>query len=230
MFDAAATEMACVHNMLIRGLNAIYLQAPFISPRDEKSFLHFVNVWVLFLDSHHTREEQVYFPLVEELAGKKGIIDINAEQHHAFETGAEKFITYIQACTEGKEPYIGNKIVQLIDGFGPILVEHLEDEIPTLLSLRRFGDRMMGLHERLAREGEKHLRETGLFRAAVWCLATHDLNYEAGIHRHLPLEPSFLLWVPRNVAWWLNGDWWKFAPCDRQGNMQPLYVKSSKAT
>lgn len=45
-----ANEMALVHNVLIRALNCIYLQAPNIkNPKDITDFLTFMHSWSLFL-------------------------------------------------------------------------------------------------------------------------------------------------------------------------------------
>jgi hypothetical protein len=229
MFTDVATEMVCVHNMLIRGLNAIYLQAPSISPKDEQSFLHFTEQWLKVLHSHHHGEEEDFFPLLERLTGEKGIMDANVEQHHAFEKGVSKFETYICACLNGTEKYNGIKVTEIVDEFGLILREHLADEIPTLLGLRRFGDKLACLKQMFEKEGEKHMKEVGMFSGAVWCLAVHDFGYENGIHRNFPPAPGIILWVLRNLAWWLHSDWWKFAPCDRQGELKPLYASARKS-
>ncbi|ORY61426.1 hemerythrin HHE cation binding domain-containing protein [Pseudomassariella vexata] len=229
MFTAAATEMACVHNMLIRGLNAIWLQAPYITEKDEKAFLHFINVWHLLLQTHHTGEEDTFFPLLAEMTGEKEIMKANVEQHHAFEKGVLCLISYVSACLTNQVEYNGARIVQLVDSFASVLVEHLSDEIPTLLDLRCFGDKLAGMPEKLAKEGEKHMKAMGLFKGAVFCLATHDLAYEGGLHTNFPPIPKVLLWALRNLGWYVHSDWWRFAPCDRQGKMRPLYAAITKA-
>jgi hypothetical protein len=57
---------------------------------------------------------------------------VNLEQHHAFHAGfetIEKYFTQIQ-----KEPasYDCEKVVGLIEEFGPVFLQHLCDEIETL--------------------------------------------------------------------------------------------------
>jgi hypothetical protein len=57
---------------------------------------------------------------------------VNLEQHHAFHAGfetIEKYFTHVQ-----KEPdsYDCEKVVGLIDEFGPVFLQHLCDEIETL--------------------------------------------------------------------------------------------------
>lgn len=131
MFDQLASEMALVHNMLVLGLNAIYLQAPHIKPADEKGFLNLIRIWYGMLHHHHSDEETSFFPIVEDMVGEKGIMDANVEQHHAFHEPLHAFHACFEAFAAGEEKYDGNRLVELIDAFGPVLVQHLADEIPT---------------------------------------------------------------------------------------------------
>jgi hypothetical protein len=158
LFDKCATEMACVHNLMVRNLNAIYLQAPHILPADEHNFLNFARIWYELLHTHHTGEEEGFFPMIEALAGEKGMMEGNVEQHHAFHDPLTAFHEYVEACYAGKDKYDGGKIVGLIDAFGPTLMQHLADEIPTISGLRRFGsEKMKDLPKRFDEEGEKNM-------------------------------------------------------------------------
>src|SRR5437667_11013154 len=110
--------MALVHNMMIRGLNSIYLQAPHIAPKDERSFCQYISQWYRLVDIHHSGEEAEFFPQIEKLTGEKGIMDVNLNQHHAFHDGLEAFVAHFRACLAGEVKYDGNKIIAMIDGFG----------------------------------------------------------------------------------------------------------------
>lgn len=156
MFDQLASEMALVHNMLVLGLNAIYLQAPHVKPADKKGFLNFIDIWYKLLHHHHTDEEQSFFPIVENMVGEKGIMDANVEQHHVFLEPLEAFHACYEAFVSGKEKYDGGKLVRLIDAFGPTLVQHLGDEIPTLQGLKKYGaEKMADLPKKFEEQGEK---------------------------------------------------------------------------
>ena len=130
--------------MVIRSLNSIYLQAPHITTTDEKDFCRYMLTWYTFLHIHHTREETVFFPAVEEMAGEKGIMEVNVQQHRAFGDGLGRFKVYLEGILVGREKYDGIKVVEIIDSFGAILVQHLTEEISTLVGLRRFGNNRMG--------------------------------------------------------------------------------------
>ena len=150
-----ASEMALVHNMIILGINSIYLQAPHIMPADEKPFCKYITCWYDVVDSHHAGEEAMFFPSVEKMTGIKGVMDTNIDQHKAFHDGMDLLKAYADAVLAGKEKYEGSKVVRLIDDFGAVLTQHLADEIPTILSLRQYGDKMAGLPKIFSDEGAK---------------------------------------------------------------------------
>ena len=57
--------MALAHNMLLRGLNAIYKQAPWVQPQDIPSFVEYCRHWVAAITIHHAGEEKNLFPWIE---------------------------------------------------------------------------------------------------------------------------------------------------------------------
>lgn len=70
-----------MHNILIRCYNSIYLQAPKVKPVDVPDFLQYCLVWQDAVHIHHTGEEEVLFPMIEERTGKKGIMDTQVAEH-----------------------------------------------------------------------------------------------------------------------------------------------------
>lgn len=145
MFHDIATEMVLIHNVIFRGLNSIYLQAEHITPADADSFTHYMQLWIKPLIIHHEGEETLFFPAVERMSGEQGVMEVNIEQHHAFGVGLKRFEEYVDACLARKDTYSGNRVVELIDTFGPTLAAHLTDEIVTILALERFGDKLREL-------------------------------------------------------------------------------------
>ena len=154
MFDVMASEMALVHNIIIRGLNSIYLQAPHITPADEKPFGRYMTYWYNMIHSHHDGEETMFFPAIQKLTGVDGLMDANIEQHKTFHDGLEIFKAYIDAVIAG-EKYEGSRVTEVIDGFAPPLVKHLADEIPTIVGLRQHADKLTELPKLFAEEADK---------------------------------------------------------------------------
>lgn len=218
--------MALAHNLMIRSLNAIYLQAPHIRPEQHEPFLHFAELWYKSIEHHHRTEETIFFPILEEMTGVKGIMEANSEQHDAFQSGLKTFINYVRRCLSGETEYNSNELLQILDDFAPVMWKHLEDEIPTFVNLKQYSEKLKGFHARLSAEAEKTQQELGILAGAVFVMATHDVDYENGIHAGFPPIPAAITWGLRNVAWWAHRDWWAFAPCDRLGKMRPLDIPS----
>jgi hypothetical protein len=128
--------MNLIHNAIIRSLNAIYLQAPVVSPSDAPSFLRYCKTWSDFLHSHHLAEETHYFPYIATATGSSSVVDIHIEQHKAFEAGLRQFDKYISSL----EKFSSIELRRVIDSFAPILTDHLENEIKALVNLRIFAD------------------------------------------------------------------------------------------
>jgi hypothetical protein len=131
--------MALVHNTFIRSLNAIYLQGPHVhSSTDIADFLFYCHAWVISVSHHHEAEEETFFPLVREFTGKPEMVEKNLEQHQAFHDGLQKFDQY--ATTTPPEQYDWTVLKTILDGFAEHLIQHLKDEIPTILALDQYDN------------------------------------------------------------------------------------------
>ncbi|KAF6802232.1 WD repeat-containing protein [Colletotrichum sojae] len=223
MFCRVASEMAMVHNMAIRGLNSIYLQAPHVSAADSKYFVQYMLAWHALLHVHHSGEEAHFFPAVEAMTGEEGIMEANVAQHKEFHEGLDGFKAYADACASGKEKLDGGKVVGLIDGFGEVLTKHLREEIASLLELRKFGtEQMAELEEKFGEDGEKSMKELGLVKGLPFCFANHDVGYEDGRWASWPPAPSIVKLICRHVTYHLHAKCWRFAACDRMGKLRPF--------
>jgi hemerythrin-like domain-containing protein len=130
--------MALAHNLLLRVLNSIYLQCTTPTlPTDIQDLLIYAQSWLDAIHHHHSCEETFFFPEIEAYTGEKGIMEKNVSQHEAFHPGLEEFKKYVYETKI--EDYDGRKLRTIIDGFGNILMTHLNDEIETLMELERFG-------------------------------------------------------------------------------------------
>ncbi|KAF4621572.1 hypothetical protein G7Y89_g14514 [Cudoniella acicularis] len=71
----AASIMTLGHNVILRGLNSIILQAPYVPPSKTSAFIEYALIWAEVLTHHHTMEETRLFPEIERITGEKGIMD-----------------------------------------------------------------------------------------------------------------------------------------------------------
>jgi hemerythrin-like domain-containing protein len=131
--------MALAHNIFLRYLNSIYLQATGIAlSEDIEAFLRYCRAWCTIIHEHHQGEEKIFFPAIEEYTAKEGIMNTSVEQHKAFDSGIHEFEKYVTETLP--DEYNGSKLRALIDDFAPALVKHLHAEISTLLSIgEKFG-------------------------------------------------------------------------------------------
>jgi hemerythrin-like domain-containing protein len=133
-----ASEMALIHNILIRGLNCITLQAINVKKSEDiMDFMSFCDAWSCALHSHHNTEETVYFPLLEEQSTEKGVMAKNHAEHEIFLPGLLAFDEYIRGVQSDVKLYEGSKVVKIVDSFGPALETHLQNEIVLLESLAK---------------------------------------------------------------------------------------------
>jgi hypothetical protein len=119
--------------------------------------------------------------------------------------------------------FSGTHLNSIIDSFAPTLLSHLESEIPTLLSLSRFGSTLplLTMVNQEALRSPQMLSKTG---GVVFFLRNLDLGFEDGRWKNWPPIPAPVWWmVMRSVAKWNKG-WWRFASADEHGMTRELYA------
>lgn len=222
---AWARDMAQIHNTMIRAFNASYNQCLSIQPGTQEAadFLLFNRLLFNMLDHHHHVEEEFLFPGVEKLLGVPGAMEPNVEQHHAFEKGLGVFEEYVtQTKPEG---YCGRQLRDILDSFLDVLVQHLHDEIPTLLNLHTLDSKEMSkIWEKTAHEATKDI---DIFTDAPFVLSCQDRTFLLdGQPRGFPGIPFFLPWVVSAIFARRHAGAWKFSPSGILGAPRPLMFAS----
>lgn len=109
-----------------------------------------------------------------------------------------------------------------MDTFLGPLSTHLHDEIPTLIALASFGDKLdMGLI--LKEEADKVLKTMSKTTVIPGILLNHDVEYERGSHPKFPDIPGHVKWILMRICPLVHRGWWKFATCDTSGRPKELY-------
>ena len=135
-----ASIMAHAHNFIIRSLNAIIQQAPYVpnstspayKPQDVKDLLFYVASWVRAVEHHHHAEETVIFPSIEKFARQPGLMEGPKNQHDEFTPGLEKLLAYAKGTKPKDHRWEGDGgMKRIIDGFTEPLMKHLS---PRLMS------------------------------------------------------------------------------------------------
>jgi len=80
---------------------------------------------------HHHLEETYYFPAMEEKLGK-GTLSKNVEQHQMFLPGLEALDEWCKKVQKGEMVYDARVLLDMIESFADIMLDHLNCEISTL--------------------------------------------------------------------------------------------------
>ncbi|CAD6443238.1 b1b05159-2bf5-4807-bf1c-276728322fec [Sclerotinia trifoliorum] len=212
-----ASEMALVHNILLRGLNSIYLQAANVKETSDISdFMKFCDAWSSNLHSHHAAEETVYFKMLDEQSSRDGVFIANHTEHEKFLPGLFAFDLYVSGVKDNAKPYDGLKLTELIDVFGTDLENHLHHEIAVLEDLEKDASiNWEKCGKAMAQYSKKHADKV---RDVPFLITNSDVTYESGIHG--PRFPPFPWFVGLIFRWIyipkLKGAW-RFSSCDDYG-------------
>ncbi|KAF2839282.1 hypothetical protein M501DRAFT_1011149 [Patellaria atrata CBS 101060] len=222
IYTRAATAMCLVHNMFIRVFNSIYLQAQHVPPSEYGNFIGYALLFYTNLEHHHRGEEERFFRRIAEHCGEVGVMEREVGQHAELHQGLEMYAEYLRSVQSQPSKFSGTKLVGIMDSFVKVMEAHLSDEISTLLSLTRFGDKIdmtTIMHE----EGEKSVAESSLLEDVPMLLLNLDRwRFEGGLHKGFPPVPGPMRWLVCNVFTCWNWGWWKFATCDGRGMPREL--------
>lgn len=161
--------MAHAHNVIIRGLNSIIQQAPYVaistdpgySEKDVKDLLFYVHSWTKMVNHHHWVEESFIFPEIEKFSGKPGLMSDPKHQHELFHDGMEKLLAYSSPGATKPQEYRWDGqggMKAIIDSFSSRLTDHLYAEVDVFLTLNDLDS--VGL-KKVWDEGENIAKQSG---------------------------------------------------------------------
>ncbi|WAO85512.1 Hemerythrin domain-containing protein [Fusarium falciforme] len=225
-----AAEMTLVHNLILRGINAIYNQAINVGARgtgkDKLDFANFAYQWGAMLSEHHDTEEKMVFPEIEKITEVRGLMGDSVAEHHAFHDGLTQYMEYLDKVRSGNDTYDGEKLKAIIDSFAPVMQEHLVHEIESLVKLTDHEDKCdwaAWFKKTVDAIVSKDMKDSE-FRTNTFPLTMvlHDKTFEGGVWSSFPPVPWLILWVMRYLFMNTRKDWWRFAPCDYSSQPQEL--------
>lgn len=84
------------------------------------------------LDAHHSIEEQYIFPeLAKRMPAFRRELEL-LSQHKKIHAGLEKLEEYLEGCRSGERELRLQELKEVMDGFGAVLWEHMDDEVKEL--------------------------------------------------------------------------------------------------
>ncbi|KAK7185604.1 hypothetical protein DPSP01_013569 [Paraphaeosphaeria sporulosa] len=218
-----AVEMAHVHNLILRGMNAIYHQCEHVTkPGDIKDFVLYIKTWGDMVHHHHSMEETEAFPgwdgIAKAAGASESITSRNVEQHHAFEQGFEELRTYAGEMHEGRAEYDAAKVKDMIERFAPILNVHLHDEVNMILDMEKYDGKALKKVMDAAAQTSVNSADPNLVLPMLF--GCYDKTVP-GLGKFPPV-PFFLPYL--NALWFSrkHQSIWRFNPCDHWGRPRPL--------
>jgi hypothetical protein len=217
-----ANEMAFAHNAMLRGLNAIYLQAPHIPKSEIPDFLFFVASYTAWVMHHHKMEEEKMFPCFQSVPEvRPGSLEPNIDQHHTFSEGLASLNTY--ATTMSVANYSGARIREIVEAFAKPFRDHLADEIQTLWDMdcveanSPASDYLLHIYASCEVEASKQDKTV----VPPMVLGLCDRTFQGG--KEWPRMPAGAVYFVHYLFGWKHRKAWKFLPCDTWRNPRPLY-------
>lgn len=170
---------------------------------------------------HHDSEEAFLFPEIEKATGTTGLMDDNVQGHRDFHDNFEAWGAWLGKCDRKVETFSPWVCRSMMDAFMTPLSDHLAAEIPTLLGLAHFGDKL-NLAGLLAKEGETVMGGMSKTTQLPLFLLNHDVTFEGAIHSFPPV-PAPVTFMLRNVM-----GRWQFATCGFDGRPRELKFLGSE--
>jgi hemerythrin-like domain-containing protein len=97
-----------------------------------KQFLSMGQQFCHHLTVHHTIEEQHIFPvLAQKMPAFRKELEL-LTQHKQIHKGLDKFEKYLEECGSGERELRMGEMKEILDTFGTVLWQHLDDEVKQL--------------------------------------------------------------------------------------------------
>ncbi|CAG9998461.1 unnamed protein product [Clonostachys byssicola] len=235
MWISGASHMCNVHNVIFRGYNSIYLQAPHVQEADMGAFLGSFsasgNLVTVFLN-RHMKNMVSFFRMLASLLSwllTKGCQD-------AFMPLLQAFQKYLDSLENGSQ-LSSDKILSLMSAFQQPFEIHFRNEIELIASLathpnapREGSTEQIEAQKNFDKWGSSSVTRSGITDVLMFFFHNLDNDYEDGLWKDWPDIPGPVRWLmPRVIGGW-HRQWWKFASCDVDGKRKELCLPSEEHT
>ena len=138
-YSGMADTMNHFHNHFKRTYHILLAATqPMDNPNDEdtrprgmplSSLLTTTSDFIHHLTLHHSIEEAHVFPLLAERMPAFRPSDQLLTQHELIHQGLDKLEAYVRDCRRGKRTWTRGEMRALLEGFGAVLMAHLDEEV-----------------------------------------------------------------------------------------------------
>ncbi|KAF9530567.1 hypothetical protein CPB83DRAFT_850555 [Crepidotus variabilis] len=205
-------DLMLTHNVIIRALNAIWLNAALVLSEDEQAFVGYALATVSMIRWHHGTQETVVFPRLQSKIDMRK----NMAEHLKIDKKMKEFEEHLQRVQDGAKVFDMAEILELRNSFGVPLVEHFHNEIESFRPKSLYRCSQLELTDLYtALENHKHgLRDSA--HIYPFLLSAHNRE----VAPNWPVVPASVRWVAQHVGPYVHGHYWKFAPYTTQGQFQ----------
>ncbi|KAF2143641.1 uncharacterized protein K452DRAFT_296644 [Aplosporella prunicola CBS 121167] len=134
-YNRLAEHMDFFHNNFRRTWNTMYTACTSNKRPAGLSIRQFLALGLDFchhLEVHHGIEEQHIFPvLAKKMPAFRKELEL-LTQHKQIHKGLDKLETYLEQCKSGDRELRMEELKEIMDGFGQVLWQHLDDEVNQL--------------------------------------------------------------------------------------------------
>ncbi|KAH9882139.1 hypothetical protein J1614_001311 [Plenodomus biglobosus] len=134
-YNRMAEHMDYFHNNFRNTWNVLYSACEANKRPNNMSIRQFIQLGQQFchhLTVHHTIEEQHIFPiLAKKMPAFKKELEL-LTQHKQIHAGLDKLEKYLEECSDGERELRMAELKEILDGFGKVLWQHLDDEVKQL--------------------------------------------------------------------------------------------------
>ncbi|KAF2641954.1 hypothetical protein P280DRAFT_489333 [Massarina eburnea CBS 473.64] len=215
-YTSAASDLALLHNTLIRALNSIYIQAPHVPVPQYANFVKYSLAAHAALTAHTRFEQALFSPEPEHAPAEPGLVDAtDGEQRRGFVVGVAAWGNWLRSIGERKNNFSGDMCVALMDDFVASVARHFRDGVEMV----RVGEKKRVVAAR-KREIGRFLGGLGKRSVLPVVCLNHDDDFEGGWHGFPPV-PAVVRWVWRNFGR-LDAEVWGFSCVGFDGKARAL--------
>ncbi|KAF2631189.1 hypothetical protein BU25DRAFT_428909 [Macroventuria anomochaeta] len=135
IYNRMAEHMDYFHNHFRETWNVLYGACETGKRSKGMSIRQFIGMGQQFcaqLEMHHGIEERHIFPvLAKKMPAFKKELEL-LTQHKQIHAGLDKLTKYLDECNSGERELRLSELKEILDGFGKVLWQHLDDEVKEL--------------------------------------------------------------------------------------------------
>lgn len=225
-----ANESVNLYNAMLRGINSLFLQAPFVTALgDIVDFLFLAQSWAGWVRQHHEHLRTHMYPKFEEILCKPGALVVKLGETEPFLPALEDLISYAEQARDRPETYDAAELLRVIEDLGRRLHHYFAAQISTMMGMMMLCGRpgsaegearsiaLLQSYQQLETELQ---RSTDHFIVPPMMIRLRDNTFEGGND-----WPKLSVLAVHQIADRLSpthAGAWRFLPCTVWGKPRPL--------